>query len=140
MSIKNEIRTTESCSSSTTSPSSTVYSPQKTEDSNHEVETISNNNVIIPITVNNTFLAPGVASLEIEPSMSPLSEILQQIEDNSSSELPEATNRTLNSDHFNEVQKLIRSFEDVEKKSQTTCNGKSNLLFKFVIISNTNLI
>lgn len=119
--IKLKIPTIESSSSSTTSSSSTVNSPQKTDESSNEVEFVSTN-VLTPTTDTTTFIAPAAPPVEIEPSMSPLSEILQQIQDGSN-ELPEITDCSLSSEHFKEVQKLIKSFEDVER-SQVNCRGE----------------
>ncbi|KAL5283096.1 ATXN7 family protein [Megaselia abdita] len=131
--IKLKIPTIESSSSSTTS-SSTVNSPQKTDESSNEVELILTN-VLTPTTVPNTFIAPA-PPVEIEPSMSPLSEILQQIQDGSN-ELPEITDCSLSSEHFKEVQKLIKSFEDVERSQgksndETLTNAEKQIQIKFL--------
>lgn len=119
--IKLKIPAIDSSSSSTTSSSSTVNSPQKTDESSNEVEFISTNS-LTPTKATTTFIAPAAPTVEIEPSMSPLSEILQQIQDGSN-ELPEITECSLSSEHFKEVQKLIKSFEDVER-FQVNCRGK----------------
>lgn len=95
-----------------------MNSPQKTDDSSNEVEFIPTD-TITETTVNN-ILIPNVP-LEVEPTMSPLSEILQQIENNSTDNTG-GTETSINSDHFHEVQKLVRSFEDVERL-QISCNG-----------------
>uniref|UniRef100_T1GMW9 Uncharacterized protein n=1 Tax=Megaselia scalaris TaxID=36166 RepID=T1GMW9_MEGSC len=110
--LKNiKLKTSNIESSSSTSSSSNV---------NSDEEVISAN-VLTPITSkSNVNLS---APVEIEPTMSPLSEILKQIEDGSN-DVPEITDCSSSSDHFKEVQKIIKSFEDVER-SQVNYNDET---------------